>query len=175
MLKAEQNLRIAMRDHLLYANLGVVGAVCYFAFSEHGSAHALLVIPWACFILGWTYLSNDEKVSAIREYIGTDLSRRLTPADPEKGGHPVFGWEKSHRGGEHRMRYKFTQLAVDITTFVLSGFAALCAYYFSIKEWHWWHYIATAFALAITLVLTKEFISHFIGDTKSIREHPKSE
>jgi hypothetical protein len=77
MLKAEQNLRIAMRDHLLYANLGVVGAVCYFAFSEHGSAHALLVIPWACFILGWTYLCNDEKVSAIREYIGTDLERVL--------------------------------------------------------------------------------------------------
>jgi cell division protein FtsW (lipid II flippase) len=73
------------------------------------------------------------------------------------------------------MRYKFTQLAVDITTFVLSGFAALCAYYLSIKEWHWWHFVATGFALAIMIVLTKEFITHFTSDTKSIREHSKAE
>lgn len=172
MLKAEQNLRIAMRDHLLYANLGVVGAVCYFAFSEHGSVRSLLVIPWACFILGWTYLCNDEKVSNIREYIRTELTKQLSVPHSEIPAPPVFGWEKSHRAGEHRMRFKITQLAVDITTFVLSGFAALCAYFVSIQQWFWWHYVAFGIAFAIMLVLSAEFIGHFIADTKALRPHP---
>ena len=174
-LKAEQNVRISMRDHLLYANLGIVGTVCYFAFSEHGSVHALLVIPWACFILGWTYLCNDEKVSDIREYVRTDLTKIVTAFQPPKNDHSIFEWEKFHRKGDHRMRYKITQLAVDITTFVLSGFAALCAYFLSIKDWQWWNYAATIFSLAIMVVLALEFVTHFIGDTKSIRYRPQVE
>ncbi|WP_187329296.1 hypothetical protein [Halomicronema hongdechloris] len=26
--------------------------------------YALLVIPWVCLILGWTYVVNDEKISS---------------------------------------------------------------------------------------------------------------
>jgi len=168
MLKAEQISRIAQRDHLLYANLGVVGAICYFAFSEHGTIHALLAIPWASFILGWTYLCNDEKVSNIREYIrATSHQHGLSPELPAE---TLFAWESTHRAGKHRMRFKITQLVVDITTFVLSGLAALFTYVLGLDAWPWWQYVAVAIEAVVMIALATEFTRHFLADTRDLRK-----
>ncbi|MCI5161639.1 MAG: hypothetical protein D3917_06375 [Candidatus Electrothrix sp. AX5] len=51
-LKAEQAKRIGFRDNLLYVTLGVVGGVCAYAVKKPEYATALLLVPWACFILG---------------------------------------------------------------------------------------------------------------------------
>ncbi len=172
MLKAEQNLRIAMRDHLLYANLGVVGAVSYFALSDHGSIHSLLVVPWACFILGWTYLSNDAKVSEIREYVSMNLAKRFAAEGSQE---LPFAWERTHRLGRHRTRFKLIQLAVDLITFVFSSIVAMYAYCTSAPALRPWHYVAVALASAAALALAIEFIRHFIIDTRDLhQETPKT-
>ncbi|MEY2563267.1 MAG: hypothetical protein QOH88_1460 [Verrucomicrobiota bacterium] len=163
MLKAEQISRIAQRDHLLYATLGVIGAIFYFSLSEHGILHSLLVIPWVCFILGWTYLCNDEKVSAIREYL-TKLAGKLASSTEVTA--QAFEWERSHRLGRGRRRYKIMQLFVDLTTFVFSGFAALLAYVRKVPTWSNWQYAAVAFALLIMIILAREFIAHFSAETR---------
>jgi hypothetical protein len=41
----------------------------------------------------------------------------------------LFGWEVTHRSDPRRRRRKIEQLAVDEIIFVLSGFAALIAYW----------------------------------------------
>ena len=64
-LKVEQIQRIGFRDNLLYTTLGIFGAVVSFAMSNPANTYALLVVPWVCLVLGWTYVVNDEKISAI--------------------------------------------------------------------------------------------------------------
>ena len=59
-LKAEQGNRIGFRDNLLYVTLGLFGAIASFALSSDENGPAFLVIPWVCFVLGWTYVVNDE-------------------------------------------------------------------------------------------------------------------
>lgn len=68
-LKLEQTQRIGFRDNLLYVTLGLFGTVVSFAVSNPSNHYAFLIIPWVCLILGWTYLVNDEKISAIGKYI----------------------------------------------------------------------------------------------------------
>jgi hypothetical protein len=57
-LKSEQAQRIGFRDNLLYVTLGIFGTVVSFAVSNSANYSALLVIPWVCLILGWTYVMN---------------------------------------------------------------------------------------------------------------------
>jgi len=83
-----------------------------------------LVLPPVCVILGWTYLVNDHKVTAIGQYI----RRHLAPALSALAGQPAFGWEVNHRDDARRRR-KHLQLGVDLATFCLPGLAALTAYW----------------------------------------------
>jgi hypothetical protein len=64
-LKAEQTQCIGFCDNLLYVTLGLFGVIIPTAISNPTNYHALLVIPWICLILGWRYLINDEKISAM--------------------------------------------------------------------------------------------------------------
>ena len=68
-LKEEQLKRIEFRDQMIYITLGIFGSILSFALSNKTNLYALLVIPWVCLILGWTYIVNDEKISAIGKYI----------------------------------------------------------------------------------------------------------
>ncbi len=68
-LKEEQKSRIGFRDNLLYVNLAAVGAIFSFALNKPDNKYALLVLPLVSVILGWTYLVNDQKNSAIGQYI----------------------------------------------------------------------------------------------------------
>lgn len=131
-LKAEQSMRIGFRDNLLYVTLGIFGAIASFALTNANNYSAFLVIPWVCLVMGWTYLINDEKISAIGRYVRYDLEKRVGAliggsADEKY----LFGWETAHRDDPRRKRRKYTQLFIDQVTFVISGLVALVVFWLS--------------------------------------------
>lgn len=128
-LKDEQTQRIGFRDNLLYVTLGVFGAVITFAVSSKTNYYALLVIPWVCLILGWTYLVNDEKITAIGRYIRLNLAEKIKELTGHTEIESIFGWEIAHRSDNRRKRRKIEQLVVDQITFVFSGIIALIAFW----------------------------------------------
>ena len=133
-LKSEQAQRIGFRDNLLYVTLGVFGGVVSYAVSDPSHYYAFLVIPWVCLILGWTYVVNDEKISAIGRYIRYKLVDKITERTGYADLDTLFGWEIAHRSDNHRKRRKIQQLIVDEITFVLSGIIALSAFWFLVPQ-----------------------------------------
>ncbi|MGX7675909.1 hypothetical protein [Plantactinospora sp. DSM 117369] len=121
-LKEEQNHRIGTRDNLMYATLVSIAGVVVGTYQAE-SVDLLLLLPPVCVVLGWTYLVNDEKVSAIGRYIRTDLGPRLGAL--VGAGQPIFQWEGSHRSDRRRRSRKIFQLATDLTTFCLPGMIAI--------------------------------------------------
>jgi hypothetical protein len=131
-LKAEQGQRIGFRDNIIYVTLGSFGAILSFAIADKVNYHALLLIPWVCVILGWTYLVNDDKISAIGRYIRDDLEKKIqTKLGTDTS---LFDWEEAHRGDRRRKRRKFEQLVIDLTTFVFSGISALIFFWHSVQN-----------------------------------------
>lgn len=128
-LKAEQAARIGFRDNLLYVTLGVFGAVLSFAVSDAAHVYALLVIPWVSLILGWTYLMNDQKISALGEYIRHTLVERIQAQTGYADAEAILGWEIDHRSDQRRQRRKVQQLMIDEITFVASGVIAVVAFW----------------------------------------------
>lgn len=124
-LKAEQLKRIGFRDNLIYVTVTVVGGIAAFGLSDDGHLSALLITPWVTMVLGWTYLVNDQKISAIGRYVRLDIEERMTAL---AGVERVFGWEFAHRSDKRRVERKWTQLFVDELTFVGSGILALTLY-----------------------------------------------
>ncbi|MEM9540757.1 MAG: hypothetical protein AAGA60_14790 [Cyanobacteria bacterium P01_E01_bin.42] len=129
-LKSEQAQRIGFRDNLLYVTLGLFGTIVSFAVSSSSNYYALLIVPWVCLILGWTYVVNDEKISAIGRYIRYKLVDKIKEHTGYEDIETLFGWEIAHRSDQHRKRRKIQQLIVDEITFVCSGAIALCAFWF---------------------------------------------
>src|SRR6266403_3476595 len=86
-LKDEQTKRIGFRDNLLYVNLLVASGIFSFVCTDKGEApwkfHGLLLAGWVTLILGWTYVVNDEKISAIGRYIRGKLLTALGEEIPE--------------------------------------------------------------------------------------------
>jgi hypothetical protein len=126
-LKDEQKTRVTFRDNLIYVNLASMAAVIAAALSAKGHANLLLLLPPVSVLLGWTYLVNDEKVSAIGRYIRHELQPRLATRvdDPD----PVFGWERAHRSDARRGSRKLLQFAVDLSTFCVAPFAAIVVFW----------------------------------------------
>jgi hypothetical protein len=125
-LKDEQIKRIGFRDNLLYVNLALIAGVMSFVFSgEHGDSrwrfHGLLIVGWIALVLGWTYVVNDEKISAIGRYIREKLAPSLDPAPLNT----LFGWEVAHRSDESRTRRKIEQLVIDELSFPGIGLGAV--------------------------------------------------
>jgi hypothetical protein len=157
-LKAEQAQRIGFRDNLLYVTLGLFGVIIPTAISNATNYYALLVVPWICLILGWTYLINDEKISAIGRYIRLTLVEKVK----EKTGHPdvesLFGWEIAHRSDPRRSRRKIEQLVIDELTFVVSGTIALIVFFLLVPKAALAVYILGGFEFILLLVLGWEII-----------------
>lgn len=148
-VKGEQQARIGFRDNLLYASLAAMAAVITAVLQSDGRTELLLLLPPVSALLGWTYLVNDEKVSAIGRYIREELSPRLATLAQDReqgseteGGHrhggergqagdriQVFGWETVHRTDRRRWSRKRLQLAVDLTTFCGAPLAALLVFW----------------------------------------------
>lgn len=127
-LKAEQTARIGFRDNLLYVTLVTVGGILSFSLANQ-NYYALLLIPWACTILGWTYLANDEKITAIRRYIQSNLAIKIAHLIEQQDDSRMFAWETEHRSSSQIGRRKIEQLIIDELTFVASGFSSLTAFY----------------------------------------------
>ncbi|MER5431117.1 hypothetical protein [Streptomyces sp. NPDC002588] len=127
-VKDEQKARIGFRDNLLYVTLTVVAAVIA-AAAQAGQAAMLLALPPVCVVLGWTYLVNDEKISAIGRYVREDLGPRLGAYAVPDGGFAAFGWESAHRGDARRTSRKAVQLIVDLTAFCAVPLAALAVFW----------------------------------------------
>ncbi len=172
-LKEEQAQRIGFRDNILYVTLGLFGGILAFALSNKIDYYALLVIPWVCLILGWTYLVNDEKISAIGRYIRLTLVKKIKEQigetnkeqkhiepkqtdDSDKES--IFFWEVTHRSDRRRKRRKIEQLIIDEITFVLSGIVALFAFWFSVSNLHLLIHILCGIELVILLILGVEII-----------------
>lgn len=128
-LKSEQAQRIGFRDNLLYVTLGLLGTVVSFTFSNQNNYYALLVVPWICIILGWTYVVNDEKISSMGRYIRYKLVDKIKEHTGYDNLETLFGWEIAHRDDNHRKRRKIQQLIVDEITFVVSGTISLVAFW----------------------------------------------
>ena len=126
-LKNEQVRRIGFRDNMLFTVLLAVGAVGSYAMSDKDHLYALLVVPWICIVLGWTYVINDKAVSAIGSYIRNELASLLT-ADSTVDNRKVLGWELQHRIDNTRRLRKILQLIVDQLTFVAAPVTAIIVF-----------------------------------------------
>lgn len=125
-IKEEQKARIGFRDNLLYVTLASVTGVI--AVSLQGrSADLLLALPLVCIVLGWTYLVNDEKISAIGRYIRSELGPRLTALSAADA--PIFGWEVYHRSDRLRVPRKLMQALVDMTAYIAVPVIGLAAFW----------------------------------------------
>jgi len=124
-LKLEQLGRISTRDNLIYVTLASLAAVAA-ATIQLNMTRLLLLLPPACMILGWTYLVNDQKVSAI----GRHLRRVLIPKIRDALGtdSALFTWEFEHRSDPRRRIRKLGQLAIDLITFCVPALAAILVY-----------------------------------------------
>ncbi|MGW5768785.1 hypothetical protein ACWEVY_06515 [Streptomyces longwoodensis] len=125
-LKEEQKTRIGFRDNLLYVTLAAMVTVLFGAAQAH-HAVLLLALPVAACVLGWTYLANDQKISAIGRYVRTDLGPRLGDLAGQPGS--PFGWEEAHRSDSRRKQRKIIQCVVDLITFWAVPLAALVAFW----------------------------------------------
>ncbi|MFE1261202.1 hypothetical protein ACFW5X_11815 [Streptomyces albogriseolus] len=129
-VKDEQKARIGFRDNLLYVTLAVVAGVIA-AAAQAKQPSMLLALPPVCVVLGWTYVVNDEKISAIGRYVRDDLGPRLAALAPDGSGFTTFGWEAYHRGDTRRRSRKAVQLAIDMTAFCAVPLAALVVFWVS--------------------------------------------
>ncbi|MFF4570271.1 hypothetical protein [Streptomyces sp. NPDC001410] len=126
-IKDEQKTRIGFRDNLLYVTLTVVAAVIA-AAAQAKQAAMLLALPPVCVVLGWTYLVNDQKISAIGAYVRGELGPRLAEMVQVEGGE-VFKWEVAHRGDARRVSRKVAQCVVDLLAFCVVPLGALVVYW----------------------------------------------
>ena len=153
-LKAEQSMRIGFRDNLLYVTLGLFGALSSFALNSDKGHYAFLVIPWVCLVMGWTYVVNDEKISAIGRHVRYTLEDRLSAliggsADEQY----LFGWETAHRDDRRRKNRKYIQLFIDQVTFVISGLVALIVFWLLAPQASTFTIALSAFEAVLLLVL----------------------
>lgn len=167
-LKDEQIQRIKFRDDMVHVHLLAVGAVFGWALSHPKYITLILIIPWICFVLGWTYIANDDKISAIGCYIRRELDAHVR-ASISTTEEVVFRWELAHRLVEGRHRHKIWQFAVDLTAFVLSGFLAIVVaiYYLALVPRpepklppDWLVAIPIIIELVMLIMLGREFYAH---------------
>ncbi len=157
-LKAEQTQRIGFRDNLLYVTLGLFGVIIPTAIANAANYSALLVIPWVCLILGWTYLVNDEKITAIGRYIRLTLVEKVKAKIGHAEVESLFGWEIAHRSDARRSRRKIEQLIIDEITFVLSGIIALTTFFLLVPKAALALYVLGGVEFLLLLVLGGEIV-----------------
>jgi hypothetical protein len=123
LLKDEQRDRIRARDNLIYSLIVAIAAVA--GGTKFAGPAVALLLPPVALALGWTYLVNDQKVTAIGRYLRTDLAPRLNALV----GAEVLRWETAHRSDDRRRQRKGIQLGVDLTVFVVPAAAAIAWYW----------------------------------------------
>ena len=133
-LKEEQLQRITFRDVTIpFSTFLIIGSTLSAVFAESSKSldtygyYLLLLIPWICLSLGWSYLANDEKISTIGAYFKSDLKRKITSLN-EFGDvdiESIFGWEIYHKNDTFNKGRKWFQYIVNLITFFFSGVTAV--------------------------------------------------
>jgi hypothetical protein len=137
-LKDEQRDRIKTRDGLIYSVIVAVAAVA--GGTRLAGAGVPLLLPPVTLLLGWTYLINDQMVSAIGRHLRTQLAPRLA----ELAGAEVLLWESTRLiDGRFRQR-KTIQLLVDLLAFIVPALAAVV--------WYWAHGPVNPALLVVSIV-----------------------
>ncbi|WP_156727563.1 hypothetical protein [Streptomyces apocyni] len=168
-LKAEQRARIGFRDNLLYVTLASMAAIVAAVLQGPSRPGLLLLMPPVCVILGWTYVVNDEKISAIGRYVREHTAPHLeaaaaaaTAPAPPAAAPPfteAFGWERVHRSDAHRRNRKRLQLGADLLAFCGAPLAALAVYWAGEPS----HpaLLGTSFAETLTILLLAVQIARY--------------
>lgn len=126
-LKSEQLKRIEHRDQIVYLQIVVIGALLGLK-SDFTESLVALVVPFPCIALGWIYLVNDQKISAIGQYIRTDLAKRYKDCvldDRDDRDDSIFNWESWNAKEAGRQFRKFVHLIINIFVFIMPGGVAL--------------------------------------------------
>lgn len=87
-----------------------------------------------CLILGWTYVVNDEKITAIGRYLSSTLGEKIKELTGHTDTESIFGWEFDHKKAPRRKRRKIEQLMIDLITFVGSGIFSLIAFWLLVSK-----------------------------------------
>ncbi|MBD1858907.1 hypothetical protein Q2T42_08610 [Leptolyngbya boryana CZ1] len=162
-LKDEQAQRIGFRDNLLYVTLSLFGVIMALAVGERSTPYALLVLPWICLVLGWTYVNNDQKISAIGHYIHNHLGAQVHQVLHDQCSdlqYSIFGWEIENRRDQTRKRRKIEQLIVNEMAFICSGVTALIVFSRLMPQIDWQVRLFSAIELVLLLILGFEIWRH---------------
>lgn len=128
-LKDEQRNRIGFRDNLIYATLIAIGGILSYATADPSNYNAFLVLPILSFVLGWTYLLNDEKITSIGQYVQKNLSVYINNLFDANDA-TVFSWENVHREERSRIVRKLLQLLANELLFCASGLSSVLFFFY---------------------------------------------
>ena len=126
-LKKEQLQSIGARNHLIFILLILYCGIFSYALGDSSRYYAFLMLPWACFILGWAYFSLQNKIVAIRHYLRDSLSPHIT----ELAGMPSdapFAEERIYLHKQARWVRKLYEIAINLFLFCIPSIIALGMY-----------------------------------------------
>lgn len=159
-LKDEQHKRIEFRDQMIYLTLAAVGGVFSFALEKPDLNFALLVLPFLCSVLGWTYLNNDEKISSIGNYIRTILISKIKSLDSSENNLLSDNWEEFVRKDSLRKQRKLFQLFVDLSIFCISSIISIISFFVLHPNLNWYHFLVAISEFLLILFLATQFIKY---------------
>jgi len=157
-LKDEQYKRIEFRDHMIYLTLAAIGTVLSFSLDVPDLNIALHVLPFLCIVLGWTYLTNDEKICAIGNYVRTSLVPKLTEHNSRDKRSLTGHWDDYLRKDKSRRQRNWFQLFVDLSIFCFSGLASALAFYLLHYISNWYHIVISIGEGLLLLFLAYQFL-----------------
>lgn len=159
-LKDEQHKRIEFRDQMIYLTLAAIGAVFSFALEKPALNIALLVLPFLCIIMGWTYLINDEKISAIANYIRNTLISKLESTETTEKALIGMHWELFVKHDITRRNRKYLQLIIDLATFIISAGVAITCFFILHHTILWYHIVLACGEVLALIGLAVLFIEN---------------
>jgi hypothetical protein len=158
-IKEEQRSRIGFRDNLLYVTLATMAAIIAATLQSKHRVQLLLLLPPASSLLGWTYLVNDEKISAIGRYVREVLAPRLATLTQAAPDVRIFGWEAIHRDDSGRTLRKWLQLAADLLAFSVAPMIAIIVYW-AAAPWHAYLFAASVAEAGAIIILGWQIVAY---------------
>jgi len=159
-LKDEQRARIDFRDKMIFVTLGAIGTVFSFVIEKPDYFKLLLVIPLICIILGWTYLINDEKISALGRYFRTDFINQFEKLNGNTDLVLIKNWEEFQRKDVRRRGRKKIQLLIDLFMFCISALSCLAVFLFLDNQISTIKILVVVCETILILMLAYQFIKY---------------
>jgi hypothetical protein len=159
-LKDEQRSRIEFRDHMIFLTLGANGAVFSFALEHSEYYSALLILPFVCIVLGWTYLTNDEKITSISNYLRTKLFVQIDQFSQTGGSEVIYSWEDFLKRDIKRKKRKVAQFVIDISLFILTGLFSITSYFFLSNTFRLDSILISIIEFSFLVYLAKQFFEY---------------